>query len=77
MLGNVDSAIHESFTEPELLDCPQYTRPAEFRGWRVPDVLMGGNHKEIRQWRAQAAKAKTVRLRPDLLPRQLSFEDSE
>jgi tRNA (guanine37-N1)-methyltransferase len=49
-----------------LLDCPHYTRPAEFRGWPVPAVLLGGNHEEIRQWRAQKALEKTWRNRPDL-----------
>jgi tRNA (guanine37-N1)-methyltransferase len=53
---------------PCLLDCPHYTRPAEFRGWRVPEVLLSGNHEEIRRWRAQAALEKTRRNRPDLLP---------
>lgn len=67
VLGNQDSAIFESFGENGLLDCPQYTRPAEFRGWRVPDVLLGGNHEEIRKWRKSAALEKTARLRPDLL----------
>ncbi len=66
VLGNQDSAIQESFTEPGLLDCPQYTRPADFRGWRVPDVLLSGNHEEIRKWRRQAASAKTAKNRPDL-----------
>jgi len=50
-----------------LLDCPHYTRPAEFRGWSVPDVLMGGNHEEIRRWRREKALEKTRRNRPDLL----------
>ena len=67
VLGNQDSAANESFGEDGLLDCPQYTRPAEFRGWRVPDALLGGNHEEIRRWRKQAALEKTRRLRPDLL----------
>jgi tRNA (guanine37-N1)-methyltransferase len=49
------------------LDCPHYTRPAEFRGWNVPDVLLGGNHEEIRRWRVQKALEKTRRNRPDLL----------
>lgn len=66
VLGNSDSAVNESF-EDGLLDCPQWTRPAEFRGWKVPDVLLGGNHAEIRKWRKQAALEKTARLRPDLL----------
>lgn len=67
VLGNGDSAVFESFSEPGMLDCPQYTRPADFRGWRVPDTLLGGNHEEIRRWRKQAAYEKTARLRPDLL----------
>lgn len=65
VLGNSDSAVNESF-EDGILDCPQWTRPAEFRGWKVPDVLLGGNHAEIRKWRRQAALEKTRRLRPDL-----------
>jgi tRNA (guanine37-N1)-methyltransferase len=69
VLGNGDSAIFESFSEPALLDCPQYTRPAEFRGWKVPEVLLSGNHEQIRIWRRQAAIEKTARLRPDLLVR--------
>ncbi len=67
VLGNEDSAVNESFGAGNQLDCPQYTRPAEFRGWKVPEVLLGGNHAEIRKWRAQAALDKTARLRPDLL----------
>ena len=59
---------HESrITSPGLLDCPHYTRPAEFRGWQVPEVLIGGNHEEIRKWRRQKALEKTLRNRPDLL----------
>ena len=84
VLGNQDSALFESFQEgghgPGVLDCPHYTRPAEFRGWRAPEVLLGGNHEEIRRWRYQAALEKTERLRPDLLrrwqePRGLALED--
>ncbi|HEV8416261.1 MAG TPA: tRNA (guanosine(37)-N1)-methyltransferase TrmD [Bryobacteraceae bacterium] len=67
VLGNRDSAVYESFGEDGLLDCPQYTRPAEFRGWKAPEVLLGGNHEEIRQWRRKAAREKTARQRPDLL----------
>jgi tRNA (guanine37-N1)-methyltransferase len=67
VLGNRDSALYESFGEDGLLDCPQYTRPAEFRGWKAPEVLLGGNHEQIRQWRLKAARAKTARQRPDLL----------
>ena len=72
VLGNQSSAVFESFQDGghagAMLDCPQYTRPAEFRGWKVPDVLLSGNHEEIRRWRQKAALEKTARLRPDLLP---------
>ncbi|HEX4748399.1 MAG TPA: tRNA (guanosine(37)-N1)-methyltransferase TrmD [Bryobacteraceae bacterium] len=69
VLGNEDSTRNESFgSEMEaLLDCPQYTRPAEFRGWRVPEILLGGNHEEIKRWRRESSREKTRRLRPDLL----------
>ena len=67
VLGNEDSAVRESFTEEGLLDCPQYTRPADFRGWKAPDVLLSGNHEAVRRWREQAAREKTARNRPDLL----------
>ena len=71
VLGNESSAVFESFSggghAPGILDCPQYTRPAEFRGWKVPEVLLGGNHAQIRAWRKQAAREKTTRFRPDLL----------
>jgi tRNA (guanine37-N1)-methyltransferase len=68
VLGNEESSRNESFSEENegLLDCPQYTRPAEFRGWKVPDVLLGGNHEEIKRWRRAASREKTERLRPDL-----------
>jgi tRNA (guanine37-N1)-methyltransferase len=65
-LGSETSALNESFSAG-LLDCPQYTRPPEFRGMRVPDVLLGGNHGEIARWRDEAALNKTKRNRPDLL----------
>jgi tRNA (guanine37-N1)-methyltransferase len=54
---------------PALLDYPHYTRPADFRGWRVPEVLLSGNHEEIRRWRERVALEKTRRNRPDLLSR--------
>jgi tRNA (guanine37-N1)-methyltransferase len=68
VLGNEESTRNESFSEENdgLLDCPQYTRPAEFRGWKVPEVLLGGNHEEIKRWRRAASREKTNRLRPDL-----------
>jgi tRNA (guanine37-N1)-methyltransferase len=59
-----------------LLDYPHYTRPAEFRGLAVPDVLAGGNHDQIRRWRRERALEKTLRNRPDLLESaELSRED--
>ena len=54
-------------TNHVLLDFPHYTRPAEFRGWQVPEILLGGNHEEIRRWRLEKALEKTRRNRPDLL----------
>ncbi|MGH9687576.1 MAG: tRNA (guanosine(37)-N1)-methyltransferase TrmD [Candidatus Acidiferrales bacterium] len=96
-LGNEDSAVEESFSEPAevigtdlhvpnmpgpgeppsatlgllttrrgILDYPHYTRPQNFRGWEVPEVLVSGNHEEIRRWRRRQALAKTLRNRPDL-----------
>ena len=70
VLGNQDSAVMESFSQSDrILDCPQYTRPAVFRGWPVPQVLLSGDHERIRQWRREAALEKTRRLRPDLIAR--------
>ena len=71
VLGNESSAAFESFQETGhgegLLDCPHWTRPAEFRGWKAPEVLLNGNHEEIRKFRKRQALEKTARLRPDLL----------
>jgi tRNA (guanine37-N1)-methyltransferase len=73
VLGNDTSAAFDSFQETGhgegLLDCPHWTRPAEFRGWKVPDVLLNGNHEEIRRFRKRIAREKTARLRPDLMER--------
>jgi tRNA (guanine37-N1)-methyltransferase len=65
-LGSDTSAVFESFSEG-LLDYPQYTRPPEFKGMEVPEVLLSGNHAEIERWRREAALTKTRRNRPDLL----------
>ena len=71
VLGNGSSAAFESFQATGhgegLLDCPHWTRPADFRGWKAPEVLLNGNHEEIRRFRKRAALEKTARLRPDLL----------
>jgi tRNA (guanine37-N1)-methyltransferase len=65
-VGKVESLKAESF-EAGLLDYPQYTRPAEFRGWKVPDVLLSGNHAEITRWRYEQQIQRTRDRRPDLL----------
>ena len=65
-LGSDTSAANESFSAG-LLDYPHYTRPPEFRGLSVPEVLLSGNHSEIARWRREAALEKTKRNRPDLL----------
>ncbi|MBD0325431.1 MAG: tRNA (guanosine(37)-N1)-methyltransferase TrmD [Pyrinomonadaceae bacterium] len=65
-LGSETSAVNESFSEG-LLDYPHYTRPPEFRGMRVPEILLGGHHGQIERWRREQALKKTERNRPDLL----------
>jgi len=75
VLGNCDSAATESFSTG-LLEYPQYTRPADFRGWKVPDVLLSGNHRLIDAWRRRESLIKTALRRPDLLSRAgLTEED--
>jgi tRNA (guanine37-N1)-methyltransferase len=66
VLGDEDSARDDSFSQG-LLEYPQYTRPAEFRGMQVPEVLLSGNHAEIARWRAEQARLRTKERRPDLL----------
>ena len=66
VLGDEDSARDDSFSQG-LLEYPQYTRPAEFRGMKVPEVLLSGNHAEIARWRAEQARLRTKERRPDLL----------
>ena len=73
-LGSETSAVHESFSEG-LLDYPHYTRPLEFRGRRVPEILLGGHHAEIARWRRRAALRKTKHNRPDLLERVALSDD--
>jgi tRNA (guanine37-N1)-methyltransferase len=65
VLGHEQSAVDDSFSRG-LLEAPQYTRPAEFRGWKVPDVLLSGNHAEIESWRREQALKRTRENRPDL-----------
>jgi tRNA (guanine37-N1)-methyltransferase len=65
-IGDGESALTDSFQDG-LLDAPSYTRPPEFRGMKVPDVLLGGNHKEVAKWREKQRKLKTAQRRKDLL----------
>ena len=69
VIGREESHEQDSFGHDGLLDHPHYTRPAEFRGMRVPQTLLSGNHAEIERWRREAALDKTRRNRPDLLER--------
>jgi tRNA (guanine37-N1)-methyltransferase len=66
VLGHEQSAADDSFSRG-LLEAPHYTRPADFRGWKVPDILLSGDHAQIAAWRDQEAKERTRRNRPDLL----------
>jgi tRNA (guanine37-N1)-methyltransferase len=66
VLGHEQSAVDDSFNHG-LLEAPQYTRPAEFRGWKVPQILLSGNHAEIAKWRKEQALKRTRENRPDLL----------
>jgi tRNA (guanine37-N1)-methyltransferase len=66
VLGDEQSAADDSFSG-ELLEGPQYTRPSQFRGWKVPDILLSGNHAEIAKWRKEQARQRTEKNRPDLL----------
>ena len=68
-LGSGESAAEESFTDDFLLEYPHYTRPREFEGAEVPEVLLSGNHAEINAWRRRQRLLATLRRRPDLLPR--------
>ena len=74
VLGSIESAEDDSFTS-ELLQNPQYTRPAVFRDWSVPEVLLSGDHKEIEKWRRQEALRRTHKRRPDLLDKNKLTKD--
>ncbi|MBI3191834.1 MAG: tRNA (guanosine(37)-N1)-methyltransferase TrmD, partial [Pedosphaera parvula] len=70
VLGDDESALDESFSHG-LLEYPQYTRPAEFRGLKVPEILLSGHHAEIARWRQEQARLRTAERRPDLIARTL------
>lgn len=78
VMGNEMGPVTESFSDSGLLEEPQYTRPAEFRGWEVPEVLRSGNHALIERWRRAQALYRTVRQRPDLIEARggLSADDA-
>jgi tRNA (guanine37-N1)-methyltransferase len=71
VVGKEQSILRDSFSDPAaetpLLEHPHYTRPSEFRGWKVPEILISGDHEAVRRWRHEAALEKTARNRPDLL----------
>ena len=70
-LGDSESALNDSFQDG-LLGSPQYTRPAEYRGMKVPEVLLSGDHEEVRKWREEMSLKRTARRRPDLLDGNVS-----
>lgn len=76
VLGNLESVGEESFADG-LLEYPQYTRPASFRGWEVPDLLRSGDHGAIARWRRAQSLATTIRLRPDLIEARGGLQDEE
>jgi tRNA (guanine37-N1)-methyltransferase len=75
VVGKEESILRDSFSDPaaerQLVEHPHYTRPAEFRGWKVPEVLISGDHQAVREWRREAALKKTERNRPDMLSGKL------
>jgi tRNA (guanine37-N1)-methyltransferase len=77
VMGNTVSPVSESFGVSGLLEEPHYTRPAEFRGWAVPDVLRSGDHGRIERWRRAQALHRTLRYRPDLIAARGGLSDAE
>ncbi len=76
VLGNAVSVDEESFSDG-LLEYPQYTRPAKFRGWEVPEILRSGDHGAVARWRRAQALARTLRLRPDLIKARGGLNDAD
>ncbi len=74
-LGDSESALNDSFQDG-LLDSPQYTRPPEYRGMKVPDILLSGDHEEVKKWREQMSLARTEKRRPDLIGKR-SFSSKD
>ena len=76
-MGNAESPVTESFGATGLLEEPQYTRPAAFRGWDVPDVLRSGDHGRIERWRRAQSLHRTIAARPDLIAARGGITDEE
>ncbi len=76
-MGNEQSPVNESFGATGLLEEPQFTRPAEYRGWEVPEVLRGGDHARIARWRLAQALHRTVRDRPDLIEARGGLDETD
>lgn len=76
-MGNAESPLTESFGEHGLLEEPHYTRPADFRGWPVPDVLRSGDHAKVARWRHAQALHRTIATRPDLIDARGGISDDE
>jgi tRNA (guanine37-N1)-methyltransferase len=77
VMGNAESPVTESFGASGLLEEPQYTRPGEFRGWEVPEVLRSGDHAKITRWRRAQALHRTLRARPDLIEARGGLQPDE
>ena len=77
VMGNAESPVTESFGVSGLLEEPAYTRPADFRGWEVPEVLRSGDHAKIAQWRLAQALHRTLALRPDLIEDRGGLTEAE
>ena len=75
VLGNPESSVTDSFTE-DVLEHPHYTRPPDFEGMKVPDILLNGHHEQIRLWRKRESLIKTLRFRPDLLENRVLDTES-
>jgi tRNA (guanine37-N1)-methyltransferase len=76
-MGNEVSPVTESFGGSGLLEEPHYTRPADFRGWEVPEILRSGDHARIERWRLAQALHRTLRVRPDLIDARGGLSDQE
>lgn len=76
-MGNAESPVGESFGDAGLLEEPQFTRPADFRGWAVPEVLRSGDHAKVTRWRRAQALHRTMAVRPDLIDRRGGLTDDE